>query len=159
MNKKRNMIKKRNMKLFKEFKEFAVKGNMMDMAIGIIIGASFNKVIDVLVKKVFLPPLSLLTNGVNMQNKRIILREAITDVSGTNITDEVAIGYGALGEAFLDFMIIGFTVFIVVKFMNRLRNKAQDTKDKTVVTPKDIELLSHLTELMEEQNALLKAKQ
>mgnify|MGYP000583444840 CR=1 FL=1 len=128
-------------------------------AIGIIIGASFNKVIDVLVKKVFLPPLSLLTGGVNMQNKRIILREAVTDAGGTNITDEVAIGYGALGEAFLDFMIIGFTVFIVVKFMNKLRNKAQDTKDKTVVTPKDIELLSHLTELMEEQNALLKAKQ
>ena len=153
------MIKNGNMKLFKEFKEFAVKGNMMDMAIGIIIGASFNKVIDVLVKKVFLPPLSLLTGGVNMQNKRIILREAVTDVSGTNITDEVAIGYGALGEAFLDFMIIGFTVFIVVKFMNKLRNKAQDAKDKTVVTPKDIELLSHLTELMEEQNALLKAKQ
>ncbi|GAA4952828.1 large-conductance mechanosensitive channel protein MscL [Algibacter agarivorans] len=145
------------MKLFKEFKEFAVKGNMMDMAIGIIIGASFNKVIDVLVKKIFLPPLSLLTDGVNMQNKRIILRDAVTDATGTNITDEVAIGYGALGEAFLDFMIIGFTVFIVVKFMNRLRNKAQDTKDKTVVTPKDIELLSHLTELMEEQNALLKA--
>jgi len=159
MIKKWNMIKNGNMKLFKEFKEFAVKGNMMDMAIGIIIGASFNKVIDVLVKKVFLPPLSLLTDGVNMQNKRIILREAVTDTSGTNITDEVAIGYGALGEAFLDFMIIGFTVFIVVKFMNRLRNKAQDTKDKTVVTPKDIELLSHLTELMEEQNALLKAKQ
>lgn len=147
------------MKLFKEFKEFAVKGNMMDMAIGIIIGASFNKVIDVLVKKVFLPPLSLLTDGVNMESKRIILREAVTDATGTSITDEVAIGYGALGEALLDFAIIGFTVFIVVKFMNRLRNKAQDTKDKTVVTPKDIELLSHLTELMEEQNALLKAKQ
>ena len=145
------------MKLFKEFKEFAVKGNMMDMAIGIIIGASFNKVIDVLVKKIFLPPLSLLTDGVNMQNKRIILRDAVTDATGAKITDEVAIGYGALGEAFLDFLIIGFTVFIVVKFMNRLRNKAQDTKDKTVVTPKDIELLSHLTELMEEQNALLKA--
>ena len=147
------------MKLFKEFKEFAVKGNMMDMAIGIIIGASFNKVIDVLVKKVFLPPLSLLTDGVNMQHKRIILRDAVVDATGANLTDEVAIGYGALGEAFLDFLIIGFTVFIVVKFMNKLRNKAQDTKDKTVVTPKDIELLSHITELMEEQNALLKAKQ
>ncbi|GAA4897921.1 large-conductance mechanosensitive channel protein MscL [Flaviramulus aquimarinus] len=148
-----------DMKLFKEFKEFAVKGNMMDMAIGIIIGASFNKVIDVLVKKVFLPPLSLLTDGVNFQNKRIILKDVVKDDTGSIITDEVAIGYGALGEAFLDFIIIGFTVFIVVKFMNRLRNKAQDTKDETVVTPKDIELLSHLTELMEEQNALLKAKQ
>lgn len=144
------------MKLFQEFKEFAVKGNMMDMAIGIIIGASFNKVIDVMVKKVFLPPLSLLTDGVNLQEKRIVLREAVTGVDGSIKTDVVAIGYGALGEAFLDFIIIGFTVFIIVKFMNRLRNKAQDSKDKTVATPKDIELLSHLTELMEEQNALLK---
>ncbi|WP_034040364.1 large conductance mechanosensitive channel protein MscL [Wocania ichthyoenteri] len=144
------------MKLFKEFKEFAVKGNMMDMAIGIIIGAAFNKVIDVLVKKVFLPPLSLLTDGVNFENKRIILKDAVENTDGTILTNEVAIGYGALCEAFLDFIIIGFTVFIVVKFMNRLRKKAQDTKDTTVATPKDIELLSKLADLMEEQNALIK---
>jgi len=146
------------MKIFREFKEFAVKGNMMDMAIGIIIGASFNKVIDVLVKKVMLPPLSLLSNGINLQDKRIILKDAIFDAYGTVITDEVAIGYGALGESFLDFLIVGFTIFIIVKFMNRLRSKAQDTKDTTVVTPKDIELLSRLTDLMEEQNSLLKEK-
>jgi large conductance mechanosensitive channel len=146
------------MKLLKEFKEFAVKGNMMDMAVGIIIGAAFNKVIDVLVKKVFLPPLSLLTDGVHFQDKRIILRETLKNGEGLLITDEVAIGYGALGEALLDFLIIGLTVFVVVKFMNRLRNRAQDSKDKTVATPKDIELLSKLTELMEEQNKLLKSK-
>ena len=145
------------MGLFKEFKEFAVKGNMMDMAIGIIIGAAFNKVIDVLVKKVMLPPLSLLTDGVNFQDKRIILREAVIASDGAIKTDEVAIGYGALGEAFLDFVIIGFTVFIVVKFMNRLKKKAQDTKDVTVETPKDIELLDRLAGLMEEQNQLLKS--
>lgn len=146
------------MKLFKEFKEFAVKGNMMDMAIGIIIGAAFNKVIDVLVKQVFLPPLSLLTNGVNFEKRKIILKKAVANTEGINITDEVAIGYGALSEAFLDFLIIGFTVFIVVKFMNRLKKRAQDPKDATVETPKDIELLTNLTELMEEQNKLLKAK-
>jgi len=119
------------MKLFKEFKEFAVKGNMMDMAIGIIIGASFNKVIDVLVKQVLMPPLSLMTDGVDLQTKRIILREAVLNANGDIVTSEAAIGYGALGEAFLDFIIIGFTIFIVVKFMNRLRNRAQDTKDDT----------------------------
>ncbi|WP_194767744.1 large conductance mechanosensitive channel protein MscL [Tamlana sp. I1] len=146
------------MKLLKEFKEFAVKGNMMDMAVGIIIGASFNKVIDVLVKKVFLPPLSLLTEGVNFQHKKIILKDAVLDASDAILKEEVAIGYGALGEAMIDFLIVGFTVFIVVKFMNKLRNKAQDTKDKTVATPKDIELLSKLTSLMEEQNSLLKTK-
>ncbi|KJD34278.1 mechanosensitive ion channel protein MscL [Tamlana nanhaiensis] len=144
------------MKLFKEFKEFAVKGNMMDMAIGIIIGAAFNKVVDVLVKQVFLPPLSLLTDGVNFNDKRIILKDPITNADGTIKTDEVAIGYGALGEAVVDFLIIGFTVFVIVKFLNKLRNKAQDATDDTVATPKDIELLSKLTTLMEEQNKLLK---
>lgn len=146
------------MGLFKEFKEFAVKGNMMDMAIGIIIGASFNKIIDVLVKQVLMPPLSLLSNGIYLEDKKIVLKEAVLDASGAITSQEVVLGYGALMEAFLDFLIIGFTVFIVVKFMNRLRTKAQDTKDETVVTPKDIELLSHLKSLMEEQNALLKSK-
>ncbi len=146
------------MKLFKEFKNFAVKGNMMDMAIGIIIGAAFNKVIDVLVKKVMLPPLSLLSGNVNMQDMRIVLKDPIMAADGTEIKAEVAIGYGALFEAAIDFLIIGFTIFVIVKFMNRLIKKAEDTKDVTVVTPKNIELLSKLTDLMEEQNVLLKGK-
>lgn len=144
------------MKLLYEFKEFAVKGNMMDMAIGIIIGAAFNKVVDVLVKKILLPPLSLLSKGISLEDKKIILREAVIDQEGKIISNESAIGYGAFGEAILDFLIIGFTIFIIVKFMNRLRNKAQDTNDTTVSTPKDIELLSQLTALMKEQNNLLK---
>jgi large conductance mechanosensitive channel len=146
------------MKLLKEFKEFAVKGNMMDMAIGIIIGASFNKVIDVLAKQVLLPPLSLLSDGVNFAKKRLILRDEITDATGAITTAEVAVAYGKLLEVFLDFIIIGFSVFIVVKAMNRLKNKAQDTKDATVTTPKDIQLLSDLKDLMEEQNGLMKSK-
>ncbi|WP_117879337.1 large conductance mechanosensitive channel protein MscL [Aureibaculum luteum] len=146
------------MGLLKEFKEFAVKGNMMDMAIGVIIGASFNKVIDVLVKKVLMPPLSYLTNGIDFKDKVIILRDAELNSAGEIIKEKIALGYGALFEAFLDFIIIGFTVFIVVKFMNRLRNKAHDTKDETVVTPKDIQLLSDLTDLMKEQNELLRSK-
>ena len=146
------------MKLLNEFKEFAVKGNMMDMAIGIIIGAAFNKVVNILVKKILLPPLSLLSNGINLEDKRIILRNAIVDIDGIIVTNESAIGYGAFGEAILDFLIIGFTIFIIIKFMNKLRTKAQDTSDKTVATPKDIELLSELTVLMKEQNLLLKQK-
>ncbi|AEH02030.1 large conductance mechanosensitive channel protein [Lacinutrix sp. 5H-3-7-4] len=146
------------MGFFKEFKEFAVKGNMMDMAIGIIIGASFNKVIDVLVKKVLMPPLSLMSDGINLEDKKIILRESNIDTSGTVLAEEVAIQYGALLEAFIDFLVIGITVFLVVKAMNRLRDKSHDTKNKTVKTPKDIELLTNLNELMQEQNKLLKTK-
>jgi large conductance mechanosensitive channel len=112
------------MKLLQEFKEFAVKGNMMDMAIGIIIGASFNQVIDVLVKQVLLPPLSLLSDGINLDNKKFILRESQTNTLGEVSVQEVAISYGQFIETFLDFLIVGFTIFIVVKFINRLNKKA-----------------------------------
>ena len=146
------------MKFLKEFREFAVKGNMMDMAIGNIIGAAFNKVIDVLVKKVFMPPLSLMTDGLDFQDNRYVLRDAAYNSQGDATIHEVAIEYGILFETFLDFIIVGFTVFLVVKGMNRLRDKAQDPKNIIVKTPKDIELLAQLTELMKEQNTLLKSR-
>lgn len=144
------------MKILKEFKEFAVKGNMIDIAVGVIIGASFNKVIDVLVKEIMMPPLSMLTNGINYSEKRYILKEALLDDKGNEIATEIAIGYGLFLETLLDFVIVGFTVFVVVKGMNRFKRRAQDAKDKTVETPKDIELLSKMSDLLEEQNAILK---
>ncbi len=146
------------MKFFKDFKEFAVKGNMMEMAIGIIIGAAFNKIIDVLVKKIFMPPLSLMTDGLNFQDKKIVLRDSILNADGTINSPEVAIEYGVLFETTLDFLIVGLTVFIIVRAMNRLKDKAQDPNNEVVKTPKDIELLSRLNDLMEEQNAMLKTK-
>jgi len=147
------------MGLFKEFKEFAVKGNMIDMAVGIIIGTAFNKVVDVLVKQIIMPPLSMLTDGVSYANRKIILREGFGTDGAANFVEEVSIGYGMLIETLIDFIVIGFVVFLVVKFMNRFRNKAQDPKNTEVVTPKDIELLSSLNDKMEEQNKLLRERQ
>ena len=146
------------MKLLQEFKEFAVKGIMMDMAIGIIIGASFNQVIDVLVKQVLLPPLSLLSDGINLDNRKFILRESQTNILGEVSIQEVAISYGQFIETFLDFLIVGFTIFIVVKFINRLNKKAEDPSDKTISTPKNIQLLMDMNELLKEQNKILKQK-
>jgi large conductance mechanosensitive channel len=136
-----------------EFKDFAIKGNMIDMAVGIIIGTAFNKVVSTIVKKVIMPPLSLLTDDVDMVNRRYVLREASPDRA------EVAIGYGELFEVLIDFAIISLTIFIVIKFINRFKNKSEDPKNKEVVTPKNIELLSNIERLMEEQNALLKPKE
>jgi len=144
------------MGLFKEFKEFAVKGNMVDMAIGIIIGTAFNQVVDVLVKQVIMPPLSLMTDGINYADRKLVLKASEGVEGAANFTEEVSIGYGMLIETLIDFIVIGFVVFLIVKFMNRFRNKAQDPKNKTVVTPKDIELLSSLNDKMEEQNKLLR---
>lgn len=144
------------MVLFKEFKEFAVRGNMIDMAVGIIIGTAFNRVVDVLVKQVVMPPLSMLTGRIKYGDRKYVLQEGIPAVDGAEAVEEVAIGYGLLIEVFIDFIIIGFTVFLVVKLMNRFRKKAEDPKDTTVSTPKNIELLTNLKELMQEQNEILK---
>lgn len=145
-------------KLIQEFKDFAVKGNMMDMAIGIIIGASFNSVIDVLVKKVMMPPLSLLSDGVNLENKKLVLRKAQTNEIENLSVQEVAINYGQLIETFIDFIIVGFTIFLVIKFINKLNKKAEDPKDQTVSTPRNIQLLTEMNELLREQNKILKEK-
>ncbi|MFH6603745.1 large conductance mechanosensitive channel protein MscL [Maribacter algicola] len=133
-----------------EFKNFAIKGNMIDMAIGIIIGASFNAVVNTLVKKIIMPPLSLATDGVNLSNKKMVLREA------TDTVEEVAIGYGEMIEVFVDFGIVAFTIFILLKGINRFRDKAENPEDPEVETPKNIELLSNLEKLMKEQNELLR---
>ena len=133
------------MKIIKEFKEFAVKGNMIDMAIGIIIGASFNKVINVLVKNIFLPPLSLLSDGITLDKKKLIIRSEKINQT------EVAIEYGLFLETLIDFLAIGITVFIVVKFFNSLKNKAHDVTNNEIKTPADIQLLGEIKDILKNQ--------
>ena len=140
-------------KFYQEFKDFALKGNMIDMAIGIIIGVAFNNVVSTLVKKVLMPPFALLSDNVSLADQKYILKEA----NGENA--EIAIGYGAFLEVMVDFIIITLTIFAVVKIMNRFRRKADDPKDKEVETPKNIEILSNLEKLMKEQNELLRNKE
>ena len=140
------------MKLLREFKDFAVKGNMIDMAIGVIIGASFNAIVNVLVKNIILPPFSLLSDGISFAEKKLILREATAHAS------QLSIDYGLLIETVLDFLIVGFAIFLVVKFVNRLRAKAEDVQDISVPTPADVELLSKIKDLLEEQNKVLSKK-
>ena len=146
------------MKLINEFKEFAVKGNMMEMSIGIIIGASFNSVIDVLVKQILLPPLSLLSNGLNIDSKKIILREVNISSSGDIINEEVAINYGVFIETFIDFMIVAFTIFIVIKFLNKLKLQAEDPGNNKVSTPKNIKLLTEINDSLKDLNKNLTNK-
>lgn len=142
------------MGFIREFKEFAVKGNMIDIAVGVIIGTAFNKVIDVLVKEIFMPPLSMLTGGTHWESKKIVLKAGSSE-NGVLISEEIAVGYGSLIGACLDFLIIGLTVFVIVKLMNSLKRKAQDTSDLSVATPKDIELLTEISETLKSQTAIL----
>ena len=133
------------MKIIKEFKEFALRGNMIEMAVGIVIGASFNSVVDALVKHILLPPLSLLSEGVNFQEKKVVLRKSSKYLS------EVSIDYGFIIYTLIDFIIVGFTIFIVVKVFNSLKKKSEDVTEISVETPKQIVLLTEIRDLLKDK--------
>jgi large conductance mechanosensitive channel len=137
---------------FNEFKQFAIKGNMIDMAIGIVIGTAFNNVVNTIVKEIITPPLAYFTSTVQFADMRFVIREA------SETAEEIALGYGALLEALMDFTIIALTIFLLIKGMNRIRSRAEDPENSKEITPKNIELLSKIEKLMEEQNELLKKR-
>ncbi len=139
---------------FTEFKKFAVKGNMIDLAIGIIIGAAFNKIVDVLVKQIISPPLGLLTAGVELNSLQWVIKAPTTAADGTVTDPGVVIGYGMFLEAMMDFFIVALTLFIVIRFINSLKEKAENEQDKTVPTPRDIQLLA---EIRDEMRAMRKS--
>ena len=108
-----------------EFKEFAMKGNALDMAVGIIIGAAFNKIVQSLVNDVIMPPLGMAINGVDFKDLRLVLKAKVPAVmdGATVVTPEVAevaIRWGAFINEVINFLIVAFVVFMMVKFMNRL---------------------------------------
>jgi large conductance mechanosensitive channel len=107
------------MGIIQEFKEFAVKGNAVDMAVGIIVGASFNRVVSSLVNDVIMPPLGVLIGGVDFKNLTLKLADATKDSLGNEIPAQT-LRYGLFINNLIDFLIMTFTVFVVIKFMNKM---------------------------------------
>ena len=136
------------MKFITEFKEFAIKGNMFDMAVGIIIGAAFSKIVTSLVHDMIMPSIGFIIGKVNFQNLKIILQEEATDNSGIVTQELIAINYGVFLQVIFDFTIIAFTIFIVIKVFNKLRKKAEDETETSVPTPKNIVLLAEIRDLL-----------
>jgi large conductance mechanosensitive channel len=107
------------MGMMQEFKTFAMRGNVLDMAVGIIIGAAFGKIVSSFVADVIMPPIGLLIGGVNFSNLSIILKEAAGDKAA------VTLNYGIFIQSIIDFVIIAFAIFVVVKGMNSLKRKEE----------------------------------
>ncbi len=138
-------------KFIQDFKEFAVRGNVVDLAIGIIIGAAFNKIVSTLVEKVIMPPFGLLFGDTDFSEYKWILRPRELGLNGDVIQEQVAIGYGSLVQVSFDFFIIALTIFVVIRFINSMKRKAEDENEKSVPTPKDIQLLAEIRDLLKKQ--------
>ena len=143
-----------------EFKTFIARGNVMDMAVGVIVGGAFGKITTSLVNDVVMPAVSMLTGGTNFTDWKFILKEAVMAADGVTVeTAEVAIKYGSFLSTILDFIIIAFVVFCMVKFINRLHDKMKKEEDAPVVedAPKEPEpskeelLLTEIRDLLRDK--------
>jgi large conductance mechanosensitive channel len=112
------------MGLIKEFREFALKGNFIDLAVGVIIGAASGKVVTSLVEKIVMPPIGLVTGKVNFADLKISLQPAVVGADGKEVSKEVAIWYGAALQSFIELLIIAFIVFLIVRIYNKFRTQA-----------------------------------
>ncbi|MBE2256118.1 MAG: large-conductance mechanosensitive channel protein MscL [Ignavibacteria bacterium] len=112
--------------MFKEFKEFISKGNVIDLAVGVIIGAAFGKIISSLVDDIVMPLISIVTGGVNFKEYKLILKDAVTDNSGNIIQNAVSINFGNFIQISVDFLIIAFVVFLMIKAINKFRRKKEE---------------------------------
>ena len=134
------------MSILKEFKEFAVKGNAVDMAVGIIIGASFGKIISSLVADVVMPPIGVLVGGVDFTKLAITLKEAVGDVPA------VTLKYGNFIQTVVDFTIIAFAIFMVVKLINKLKKQEAAAPVAPPEPTKEELLLTEIRDLLKAKN-------
>ena len=132
------------MGMISEFKEFAMKGNVVDLAVGVIIGAAFGKIVSSLVDGVIMPIVGNLIGGVNFGELAYVLQEAVIGADGKETAAAVAIKYGAFLQTVIDFMIIAFVLFMVIKVINRLKKAEAAAPPAPAETPEDVLLLREI---------------
>lgn len=143
-------------KFFSEFKEFAMRGNVVDMAVGVIIGGAFGKIVTSLVNDIIMPGIGVLTGGANFSEFQFVIQKAVVD--GTTqevIKPEVAITWGAFVQTIVDFLIIAFCIFLAIKVMNSMsrKKKAEEApaEEPAPAGPTQEELLTEIRDLLKKQ--------
>ncbi len=143
------------MSFLKEFKEFAMRGNVLDMAVGVVMGGAFGKIVSSVVSDVIMPPVGLLVGGVNFTDLKITMKAATVDAAG-NAIPAVTLNYGSFIQTIFDFIIIAFAIFLLVKGINTMQRK----KDEVPATPpappaptKDQELLTEIRDLLKKERS------
>ena len=135
------------MGMMSEFREFAMRGNVIDLAVGVVIGGAFGKIVTALVDKVIMPPIGLLVGGVDFSRLAITLKAASVDAAGKEIPP-VVLAYGEFINAVIQFVIVAFAIFMVVKAINRLHKKPEEAPAAPAAPPEDILLLREIRDAL-----------
>ena len=144
------------MGFLKEFKAFALKGNVMDMAVGVIIGGAFGKIVTSLVNDVIMPPIGLIIGGVDFTDLKLTLKQPVLDAAGEVLSPAVTWNYGAFVQQVVDFTLLAFCVFMMVKVMNQLIKKREEPAPAPAPAPepeptKEEVLLAEIRDLLKEK--------
>ena len=126
------------MSMMSEFKSFAMRGNVVDMAVGIVIGAAFGKIVTSFVKDVLMPPIGMMMGGVNFSDLAFVLQAATEEVAA------VTINYGSFIQTVLDFIIIAFAIFMVIKAMNNMKKQEVEAPAEPEKPSAEVELLTEI---------------
>ena len=143
-------MREKGQKFWSEFKEFALKGNVLDLAIGVIIGGAFNKIVSSLVNDIIMPPIGAITGGVDFKDLAYILKPK------TDVTEAVTLNYGAFIQNIVDFLIIALSIFVFVKVIAKLNRKKEVEEEAVVEEPKltvEQELLTEIRDLLKKNNS------
>jgi large conductance mechanosensitive channel len=143
------------MGMMKEFKEFAMRGNVVDMAVGIVIGGAFGKIVSSLVKDVIMPPIGKLMGGVDFAQLKYIIQEAVMEGETVKV-EEVAVRYGSFIQTILDFIIIAFAIFMVIRGMNKMKRKEEEAPAAPPAPPepsKEELLLAEIRDELRKRNS------
>ncbi|WP_225562699.1 large-conductance mechanosensitive channel protein MscL [Rhodanobacter sp. DHG33] len=132
------------MSMLQEFKAFAMRGNVMDMAVGIVIGGAFGKIVSSLVSDVIMPPIGMLTGGIDFSAMKWVLKPG-DDSDPKHKIAEVAINYGTFINTIITFIIVAFAIFMVIKLMNRMQQKKEEAP---AAPPADVVLLTEIRDLL-----------
>lgn len=140
-------------KFMEEFKAFAMRGNVLDMAIGVVIGGAFGKITTSLVNDIIMPIISLITGGIDFSQWKWVLKQAVLDAAGEVATPEIAINFGSLIAVVLDFIIIAFVIFCMIKGINKLHHKEEAPAEEPAPPEPSAEekLLTEIRDLLKEQ--------
>lgn len=132
------------MSMLKEFKEFALKGNVMDMAVGIIIGGAFGKIVTSLVSDILMPIIGLVMGGIDFKSMKYVFSPEVKDAAGVVTTPESALNYGMFMQNIVDFLIIAFCIFMIIRAMNKLRKP----EEAAPAGPTQEDLLTEIRDLL-----------
>ena len=135
------------MGMMKEFKEFAMRGNVVDMAVGIVLGTAFGKIVSSFVADVIMPPIGMLLGGVDFSDFKYVLEGAVME-NGEVVTEAVAINYGSFVISIIDFLIIAFAIFMVIRGMNNMKKKQEEAPEQAPPPPKNEQLLAEIRDLL-----------